>query len=145
MKKILGTAVLLAVVSMWGCGGGSTEAPTVDLTGDWEVTETIKTADGICSGNVGEVSVWTASVVQNGNDVTVTITSGANVGAVFTGTVSGNKIDWSGSYPTSGGTTTVTGSDVTATNTSLSGTASWDWSDSTDSCSGTTSVNGAKI
>lgn len=146
MKKILGAAVVLAVVSMWGCGGGgSTAAPTVDLTGSWEVTETISAADGVCSGSLGDVSVWTASVVQSGSDATVTITSGDNVGAVFHGTISGDKIDWSGSYPTAGGTTTVTGSDVTATNTTLSGTATWEWSDGVDSCSGATNVSGAKI
>lgn len=145
MKRILGIAILLAAVSFAGCGGGGNTlvAPTVDLTGTWEITETITQADG-CDV-VGDVSIWTADVVQTGNNITVTVTAGDNVGEVFTGTISGNTINWSGSYPTAGGTTNVTSTNVTATDTSLSGTANWNWSDGFDSCSGQTNLTGAKL
>lgn len=146
MKKILGLVILMAAVSFAGCGGGGGTTPlppTVDLTGTWQVTEEITSAQG-CDV-VGEVSTWTAEVVQSGNNITVTITAGDNVGATFTGIISGNTINWTGSYPTAGGTTNVTGSNVTATDTTLSGTANWTWSDGYDSCSGQTSVTGTKL
>lgn len=128
-----------------GCGGGGSDTPaTVDLTGSWEVTETITEADGVCADNLGDTFTWSADVVQTGNSATVTITGGDNVGTVFTGTISGSTIDWQGTYPTAGGTTTVTGSNVEATNTSLVGTASWEWSDSDNSCTGTTRLSGNK-
>jgi hypothetical protein len=133
----------LLMLSAAGCGGGGGGAPaTVNLTGTWDVNETILTAQG-CNV-VGDTASWSADVVQTGNDVTVTITSGENVGSVFHGTISGDQIDWQGSYSTGGGTTTVTGSDVTATNTSLSGTSTWEWSGEGETCSGTTRVTGSK-
>jgi len=138
-------ALFLTILS--GCGGGSAEliAAAVNLTGSWDVSELITTASGICSYRVDDPpDTWSADVVQSGNNVTVTITSGDNVGTEFTGTISGDKINWKGSYPTSGGTTTVKETDVTATDTSFTGTANWDWTDGTDSCSGTTKLTGYK-
>jgi hypothetical protein len=137
--------LLLPAMFTLGCGGSTTlQDPTVNLTGTWTITETITSANSVCSGEVGEIDVWTANVVQNGNDLTVTVTSGSLTGATFTGTISGDNIDWSGSYPDSGGTTNVTSTDLTATNTTLSGTASWTWSDGADSCSGQTQIAGVK-
>ncbi|MFA4875760.1 MAG: hypothetical protein WC956_00390 [bacterium] len=137
--------VLLLFVS--GCGGGGTETATVDVTGSWNVTETITESSGICAVNVpvGTVSIWSADAVQNGNNVTVTITAGDNVGSTFTGTISGNQVDWHGTYSGGGGTVTITGTDVTATSTTFSGSSSWEWTDGNDSCSGQTTVTGNKV
>ncbi len=145
MKARCWWVLALFVLTMSACGGGGGDQPaTVDLTGSWEVTETIIEADGVCADNIGDSFTWTADVVQTGNSATVTITAGDNVGTVFTGTISGDQIDWQGSYPTAGGTTTVTGSNVTATNTSLLGTADWEWTDGLNSCSGQTRMTGNK-
>jgi len=147
MKRVSGLMVLAAVAifALYGCGGGgsSLSPPTVNITGDWDVTETITESSGVCDPP-GTTSHWSASAVQSGNDVTVTITSGDLVGAVFTGTISGDKLNWTGSYPNSGGTLTVESSDVTATNTTLSGTTNWSWSDGKLSCSGRTQITGTK-
>jgi hypothetical protein len=138
-------AVTVALFLFSACGGGGAplEPPTVDITGNWSVTETITESSGVCDPP-GTTSNWSARAVQNGNDVTVTTTSGAITGTVFTGTVSGNKLNWTGSYPDSGGTVTVESSDVTATDTSLSGTTNWSWSDGKDSCTGKTEITGNK-
>lgn len=150
MKKSY--VVVVAIMALFfaaSCGGGSSslEPATVDLTGTWEISELITEASGVCSGVVGDMSTYTLTAVQDGNDLTVTVGNDAleNAGAVFTGTVSGDHINWSGSYPTNGGTTEVTSTDITATNTELSGTGNWNWSDGDDSCSGKTQVTGYKL
>lgn len=139
---------LIAMMFVASCGGSQALVEAaVQLTGTWELGELITQASGVCSDSVGDTSSYTIEVVQNGNDLTVTVGNDApeNAGAVFTGVVSGDKIDWSGSYPTSGGTTDVTGTNITATDNEFNGTANWNWSGGGDSCSGTTQVTGYRL
>lgn len=137
---------LLAASCATGTGGGTAPGALVDVTGTWEITETITEASELCEPYINETSTWTADAVQIVNNVTVTVTEGENVGTAFEGVVSGFKIDWKGSYPTSDGTTTVTGTDITVYDgTTLRGTANWEWSDGVDSCDGKTEVTGEKI
>ncbi len=149
MKRTYVLVIAIAALLFTASCGGSTalQEPTVFLTGTWDISELITEASGVCSDSVGNTSSYTLNVVQDGNELTITVGNDApeNAGAVFTGTVSGDHINWSGSYPTSGGTTEVTSTDITATNTEFSGTANWKWSDGYDSCSGKTQVVGYKI
>lgn len=139
---------LIALVFVASCGGSQALVDaTVDLTGSWDFSELITEASGVCSGVVNDFTSYTLIADQNGNDITVTVGNDApeNAGSVFTGTVSGDRINWSGSYPTNGGITEVTSTNITATDSELSGTANWTWSDGYDSCSGKTQVQGYKI
>jgi hypothetical protein len=141
------TIIALAFV-FCGCGGSkSLVEAAVDLTGSWTVTETITEANSVCAQNVGSSYTYTLIAQQDGNDLTVTIGNDAqeNVGMSFYGTVSGYDVEWSGSYPSSGGTTTIKGMDVTATDTSFSGIVNWSWAGGGDSCTGKTQVQGYKI
>ncbi|MBN1282273.1 MAG: hypothetical protein JXA24_00690 [Proteobacteria bacterium] len=143
--RALGALIPMVFVFVSGYGGGGTQPATVDLTGSWNIVETIIQATGVCAGNIGRVSNWSCDAVQTGNDVDVTVTAGDNVGSVFSGTVSGNEIDWQGEYASDGGTVTVTGTDITATDTTFEGTSDWEWTDGDDSCSGKTQVAGTKV
>lgn len=143
----LGIIGLAMLVFTYGCGGStSLLPPTVDLTGTWFISEIITSANSVCSDTVGNTDSYTVTVVQNGNELTVVLGDDAELpsGTTFTGTISGNQINWSGSYPTAGGTTTVNNTDITANDSTMSGTANWSWSDGTDSCQGTTSVSGTR-
>ncbi len=83
---------------------------------------------------------YTMTVTQSGNDVTVLVS-----GLSFTGTLEGNRLRWSGSYPDDGGITTAN-VDVTISDdgNSLSGSASWTFTAGSFTCSGTTQVSGVK-
>jgi hypothetical protein len=149
MKRLVIVTVMFAAIAITGCGGGgdSLQPPKVDLTGIWEISETITQANSVCAEALGETSTYTLEAVQNGNNLTVTVGDDApeNPGTVFTGTVSGDQINWSGSYPTSGGTTNITGTNITANNSEFSGTANWTWSGDGESCEGQTQVQGYKM
>lgn len=139
--------ILLATVLTAGCNSSdSSPAATevlpasIDMNGTWQISETPISSN--CAVPPDPLQYQLAAV-QNGSSLTVT----DQYGNVFTGTVSANKISWTGSYPDEGGTTAITGMDVTvsADSATLNGTASWLWSDSTSSCSGSTAITGAKI
>ena len=121
-----------------GDGGGELVTPSTDITGSWSIQEVIDDTD---CGGTGDTDSYTAEVVQSGNTLTVTIE-----GEVFTGTISGSTVSWTGSYPDDGGTTTITSLELTVSSggTSLTGTASWTFTNGV-SCSGTTQVTGTFI
>lgn len=137
------TLISLLVAIPCACsGGGSAPAlqpPTGDVSGTWLIQEEILTASGVCAGEIGRRESYSLSVSQNGNGITVVSPAGT-----FNGSLNGNRIEWRGSYPEDGGTTTITGMNVTYTSTQLSGTTSWTWSDGSTTCVGTTRVVGAK-
>ena len=133
---------LLAACSSGG-GGGSTpsqKAPIADTSGTWTITE-----DGAsnCTGETTYHDEYTITIIQSGNNLTVTTPAGT-----FYGTIDGDHVGWTGSYPEDGGTTTITAMQLTvsADGSSLSGTATWTWSDGVFSCSGTTqAINGTRV
>jgi hypothetical protein len=90
-------------------GAPQQEAPTVDLTGTWLVLEEIVAADGGCSGSIGERDSYSLHAFPSGNTMRVEAPAGQ-----FTGTVSSNRIQWTGSYNDDGGRVTITRMDVTA-------------------------------
>ena len=146
LSTFLSILFLLAVTACGGGGGGgggsdpapaSTQPPvsTPDVAGTWEVTETNN--DDCGDGNAPVT--WAATVTQNGTSVTVSYG-----GVSRSGTMDGNTLSWSGSYPEEGGTTTVSSLTITFSGDSASGTATWSWTDGTDSCSGTTAISGER-
>ena len=125
-------------------GTGSNGSATYDASGDWSISETVESATGVCAESVGTVRDYTVTVTQAGSSLTVTASSVP--GQTFSGTISGAKLSWSGSYeePT-GGTSTIDSLDLTITSpTSLSGGSSWSWVGDGESCSGTTTVSGSR-
>ncbi len=112
-------------------GGGD----TLDVSGTWTVTENVS--------GCGETYTdsFTMTVTQDGTDLTVVTGDGT-----FSGSITGNTITWTGSYPEEGGTTTITSLSVTldASGEGGTGTVEWSWSDGTETCSGTTALTLAK-
>jgi len=136
----LGLAGILA--SGGGGGGdGNGEDPIGNVEGTWTITETITNATGVCAESIGSTDSYQLEASQNGNELTV-----VTPGGTFTGTLSGDQIEWSGSYPEEGGTTTINSMDVTvaADCNSISGSTTWSWSGQGESCTGTTSVSGTR-
>jgi len=121
-------------------GGGGPEAPTVNVTGRWSTAETV---DASACGEGVYVEDDTYAALQNGAVLQVEPSSS---GLTFVGLVSGNTLVWSGSYPDSGGTTTITSLAMTVdvSQTGFSGTANWTWSDGVRSCTGSTFVVGTR-
>ncbi|WP_455210292.1 fibronectin type III domain-containing protein [Kaarinaea lacus] len=138
-------ALILAILTACSGGGGDgtspgLNAPVADISGTWNITE-----DGSsnCPGEQAYHNEFSIIVAQTGNSLTVSTPAGT-----FNGTIDGDRVAWTGSYPEDGGTTTITAMQLTVSSdgNSLSGTSSWNWSDGIDSCSGTTqSINGARV
>lgn len=133
--------VLAAVlVLMFGCGGGggggSSDTP-LDVAGVWTIVET--SGENTCDEPVGVVETYDVTVVQDGTDLTVTTPMG-----VFTGSIDGDAVEWTGSFEEDGGTTTITLMDLTVSEdgTRVTGTADWTWTNGTFICEGTMSVTG---
>ena len=140
MRKALSTALAAAFVTaaLTGCSDDSSEpTTTLDIAGSWTITENVD-ATGCGGGTYSDV--WTASVSQSGSSITLTTS-----GLTFSGTLNGNQLTWSGSYPEDGGTTTVNmTATIASSEDSLSGSSTWSWSDGVDSCTGTTTFTGVK-
>ena len=65
-------------------------------------------------------------------------------GNMFSGTVNGNIIEWTGEFEERGGMTTYTSSSIIVSGVSASGNASWTWTDGTDSCNGTMEITASQ-
>jgi hypothetical protein len=110
-----------------------------NVAGTWSVTEINDESN--CGGGSAETEQMTYSVSQNGCNISVTnLTYGVGP---FSGTVDGNHISWSGSYPEDGGTTTANIS-LNISGNSLSGSATWTWSGPGGPCSGSTRISGSR-
>ena len=100
---------------------GGSSPPAFNVNGRWDVSEAWIDCDcPVCTPN----APYVLDVTLSGGALTV---RESNLGMTFTGTSSGDNIDWSGSYPQSGGTSKVTGTDITVTDggARFSGSASW--------------------
>lgn len=145
--SILFALVLGACSSGSGGSGDATTPPQPvppdpnSLTGTWSVSETITSATGACAGEVGNTDSYVLAVVQQGGSLQVT----DQQGNVFQGSLVGQAVQWTGSFPDDGGTTTITAMNVTATNNnSLSGQVFWTWTDGATTCTGTTQITATK-
>ncbi|HEY9051351.1 MAG TPA: fibronectin type III domain-containing protein [Gammaproteobacteria bacterium] len=128
---------------MTACGGGGgsgTITPIADVTGDWTITES---GTSNCPGEETYYNVYTITVSQSDNTLTVSTPVG-----IFTGSINGDSISWTGSFAEDGGVTTITSMSLTVSSdgNSLSGTSSWSWTDGDSSCSGTNqTVNATRV
>jgi hypothetical protein len=135
----ISTALLLSLLACGGGGGGGgggdTPVAPANVAGTWNVTETST------SNNCGDPGdpPYSITIAQSGSNLTVTTPSG-----VFTGSISGNTVRWTGSYPDDGGTTTITSLTATVSGDSFSGSSSWTWAGPGGPCSGSTNFTGIR-
>ena len=142
IKRIGVWAVSLILVLVTSCGGSQALVDAaVDLAGIWTITETVESTTPPCDEMVGIVTTITLEIIQNGNDLTMTVEEEG--GTTFTGTISGNTVTWSGNAFAEGGTMNMS-ADATATENNLSGTISWQWSSGEVTCSGTSTITGTR-
>lgn len=104
--------------------------------GLWSVIETV---NAVACGEGTYQDSYTATVTENGGQLSVS----AN-GISRSGTLSGDSINYSVSYPEDGGTTNANGS-ITFNGTTASGNSSWTWTGNGQSCGGTSSLSASKI
>lgn len=111
-------------------GNSGSSGPPEDVSGEWFS----RTEVNAVNCGLGEfIDAQAFVITQNEADISVL----ASTGDTFTGTVSGDIVEWSGSYDERGGTTTFTSLTLIASGDSVAGDASWTWTDGTDSCNGT--------
>ena len=91
-------------------------------------------------GNGVLVDAKTISITQDETWATL-LTSG---GDIFSSRVNGDIIEWTGSYPEHGGTTTYTSASLVVSADSATGNAAWTWTDGSDSCNGTMDMSLSK-
>ena len=140
----IGAAALTLLLSACGGGNGSSSAPPkYDVSGQWSVNETVQSASGICSGEVGESNSYSINIDQSGPNLTVTVST--LPGKVFHGRISGDNVSWTGNYPEDGGTVTFTGMSLRVDSpTTYTGTVRWRWNGGGESCTGSTYVHGSR-
>ncbi len=126
---------LMTIVATGG-GGGATPTTCTNVAGTWSTTEVV---DGTACGSGIHTEYITYTVTQDGCNITVVPSTDGS----FSGTVNGNQISWTVSFPKDGGTTTANVS-FTISGDNVTGSASWTWSDGTDTCSGTTQISGTR-
>lgn len=144
--RVVCIAALLLLEACGGGGGGSDDtgesgAGVVDLTGIWSITESgVSNCPGLASYSYGPSQI---TITQNANGLTVVAPAGT-----FSGSVDGDRAEWSGSYASGGGTTTITSMTLTvaADGNAFSGSAEWSWANGQSSCSGTSqSINATRV
>lgn len=148
--------LLLVMSFLSACGGGGggnpppddpPDTPIGEVDGTWMIDETDKPSNCAVPSPIESFNL---TVTQNGNDITVTDEDGN----VHSGSISGNNLQWNGSYPdeapdgTPGRTNlqpmTAT---IAADCNSLSGRADWTWTATDGSgyvCSGHTDFVGTR-
>ncbi|MEL7312862.1 MAG: fibronectin type III domain-containing protein [Pseudomonadota bacterium] len=137
-----GLALILVTLSACGGGGGGASSddpqpiPIPAVAGEWQINESLTDDCGDRDANTSYI----ATVTQTGAQVVVTYG-----GVSRSGTMSGNELTWSGSYPEDGGTTTVSSLILTFSGDTASGSATWSWTDGNLSCSGTSSITATRI
>jgi hypothetical protein len=112
------------------------------VSGEWLLHEEID--DTACGGN-GDTDDYSITVTEDGTGLSVDTPNG-----IFTGTISGSKVSWTGQYYSSEdkGWVTIKSLSVTVSGDSLSGTANWDFRQTKEGaivCSGTTHVSGTRV
>lgn len=109
----------------------------VEVSGTWFS----RTANNAVNCDAGEYIDAQALVVTQDDTAIDLLTS---TGDVFSGTVNGDIVEWTGSFEERGGTTTFTSLSLTVSGNSASGNADWTWTDGTDSCNGTMDITASR-
>lgn len=141
--------LMVGETSYWGEFAVASESPVVfklneaevndageaGISGKWSIRETVHAAE--CEEDT-YIDSYSLEVTQSGSDFTVT----ASVG-VFSGSLVGDTLQWSGSYNEDGGTIeTSLAATFSSRQDSLSGTSTWTFSSSAGNCSGTSEFTG---
>ena len=154
-------AILLAAF-VAGCGGGGGDggssaappppaaAPIGDIAGVWTITETAMSAsDPACQPPGNPLAIYQVTVTQpgSGNDLTVLDAANPSAPTTFPGTLKGDQLTWTGSFPERGGVTTWTAVNATvaADCNTATGTSTWTYvgdAPAVFSCTGTTTFTG---
>lgn len=146
MKKFKAYILIFTILGIFafilaGCGSNgnddSGDGSCEDITGIWETYENVNSNDCSAGPDTGDN---TYIVTQDGCNIKVTDSGNHS----YSGTVSGKKISWTGSYLEDGGTTTIDSLELTISGSNVAGSGSWTWSDGTTTCSGTTQLAGTK-
>jgi hypothetical protein len=151
-------AIVLAAF-LTGCGGGGDDAPAPppqsstppigQISGDWAIVESAMTAsDPACEPPNNQLANYTLAIAQDGSAITVTDSANPTTPTDFQGTLRGDQLTWSGSFPERGGVTTYDSVDITvaADCNTFSGTTKWTYvqdAPATFSCTGETTLTGA--
>jgi len=136
MRYAFGFLIGFAALAAAACGGGDCADP-VDVAGEWEVTSTVVSDN--CNGRVSQT--FSMTITQDANTLTAEIPE-----ATYNGTICGNQLEMTGSFPEDGGTVTVNGTLVVSEDgSSMEGTDEWTWTDGVESCSGSDSLSASRI
>lgn len=159
LKPLTWMMAILLAAFVAGCGGGGGDGgggaappaaaakPIGDIAGVWTITETVMTASApACEPPANPVAVYKVTVTQpgSGNDLTVLDADNPSAPtAAFPGTLKGDQLTWSGSFPERGGVTTWTAVNGTVALdcNSASGTYNWSYvqdAPATFTCTGST-------
>jgi hypothetical protein len=158
-RPLLGLMAILLAAFVAGCGSGGGDdggaaappppaAPIGDVAGVWTITESaITSSSDECQPPNNNTSTYPVTIGQTGSALEVTDAVNPDTPTMFPGTIHGDQITWSGSFPELGGVTTWNSVNVTvgATCNDLSGTATWTYTQDAPavfSCTGTTTFTG---
>ena len=137
MRYLLGFLMALGVWGFVACGGDECAEPVGDVTGVWRMNSTV--VDDDCGER--ENQTFPMAITQDGNRLTAVTPE-----LEFNGTMCGNQIRISGSFPEDDGTVTVNATlDVSADGQSMQGSDTWTWTDGFESCSGSDSLSGTRV
>ncbi|MEZ5527264.1 MAG: hypothetical protein R3F26_06985 [Gammaproteobacteria bacterium] len=103
------------------------------ISGTWSITEQV---NATACGEGVYPDTYTAIAKQDG--ASVTVSAGARVRS---GTLSGNTLSFTTSYPEDGGTLSSSGS-LLFNNGLMSGQSQWTWTSGAQSCSGSSTISG---
>lgn len=118
--------------------GGDSEPESLDSTGNWTVVSQV---DGTECGEDSYTETQSLEIEQSDSSLTVTDSDGN----VFTGAVDDRDLEWSGSFPEDGGTTTLDLSatlDADGTGFAGSSTFSFESDDGSINCNGSSTFEG---
>lgn len=120
---------------------GDNDSTAGDLTGSWLVSERVVTDS--CGEEIGQTYTETIGIEQSGSNISVTTSSGK-----FDGSLDGQNIQWSGSYPEDGGTTSSSlDASVNEAFSEITGSTrySFELSDGSFTCDGTTEFSATLV
>ena len=113
-----------------------TSLQPASVSSSWDIKEIVIDCDERTS-----TGSYTLTFTQDEKSFIVTDSDGHE----FQGTVEGDKVSWTGSYPHDGGTLTIDSSSLTISGDTISGSASRSWSAGDSICSGTSRISGTRI
>lgn len=155
-------AILLAAF-VAGCGGGGGDGgstappppaaaakPIGDIAGVWTITETaVTSAAPECQPPGNPLAIYQVTITQpgSGSDLTVLDAANPSTPTTFPGTLKGDQLTWTGSFPERGGVTTFNSvkTTVAADCNSATGTSTWTYvqdAPAVFTCTGTTTFTG---